>query len=124
MVEALKCYKILCEYQNTDFDADKTNQYIQLRKEMTKKFEGFGPLEPIRFKKNDMLTKEEKKEQNKQTKECDKQIERGYNRVQSKIKQLRQGFSKALISGSRSGSHNNVNASFLSAERHLWFGDR
>ena len=38
LIEALKDYKFSCEYNNIDFDADKTLQYKTLRKEMAKRF--------------------------------------------------------------------------------------
>ena len=38
-LDLLKVYKVMCEFSLKGFDADKTVQYIKLRKEMTKKYE-------------------------------------------------------------------------------------
>ena len=45
MLEVLRKYKVLCDYNGTDFDADKTVQYSSLIKTKTKNFEGFRPIE-------------------------------------------------------------------------------
>ena len=49
LIEVLKDYKVSCEYNNIDFDADKTLQYKTLRKEMAKRFNTadspFGPVD-------------------------------------------------------------------------------
>ena len=46
--KALKDYKVSCEYNNVDFDADKTLQYKTLWKEMAKRFNTKdSPFEPV-----------------------------------------------------------------------------
>ena len=42
-----KSYKIPCDYSGIDFNAEKTQQYAHVRKEMAKKYEGFGPVDAI-----------------------------------------------------------------------------
>ena len=37
-LEFLKSYNITCDYSGTDFDADKTQQYPHVRKEMARKY--------------------------------------------------------------------------------------
>ncbi len=110
LIEFLAGYKVRCEYNNVDFDADKTAQYKALRVEMAKRYNEatndelpFGPVD-VSPKKSEDLSKEESKKYHAIWKNEQKQISTGYNRVQEKVKLLRQGFSKALIAGTRSGS--------------------
>ena len=107
LIEVLKEYKVSCEFNNVDFDADKTLQYKTLRKKMAKRYESdeslFGPVD-ISERPRVEFNEEEKQILNAKLKEDQKLIAQGYNRVIEKVKILRQGFSKAVISGTRSGS--------------------
>lgn len=95
-------YKVKCEYNNIDSDADKPAQYKNIREEMSKYYvddeDMFGPESITKIAEN--ATKEEKKIYNAKL----KLVARGYQRIREKIKDLRQGFSKAVLNGTRSGS--------------------
>ena len=96
------------EYNNSDFSADKIKQYEAVRQAMAKVYidkpSFFGPvcITPSDMANEDDL--EEKARVLKQQKEDKGMIKRGYNRVQEKLKEIRQNFSKAVTTGSRSGS--------------------
>lgn len=102
LVTHLLEYKVKCEYNNIDFDADKPAQYTKIREEMAKYYiddeDLFGPDNLAKIAENS--TKEEKKIYNAKL----KLVNRGYQRIREKIKDLRQGFSKAVLNGTRSGS--------------------
>ena len=102
LLEGLLEYKSQMEYRNSDFNADKVKQYEAVRIILANKYRDgslFGPTEIPAY------TEEDNKED--YTRSCEKfkaQIRRGYTRVQEKIKHLRQKFSNAVTSGTRSGS--------------------
>ena len=102
LITCLLEYKVKCEYANIDFDADKPVQYRAIREEMAKLYADdedlFGPPSPS------TLTDDGSQEQKLLFKQQKKEISRGYQRILEKIKDLRQGFSKAILSGTRSGS--------------------
>ena len=102
LISCLLNYKVKCEFDNIDFDADKPTQYTKIRDDMAGIYRDeedlFGPLE--NEKPDKTATKEEKALFNDRK----KLVTRGYKRIQEKIKDLRQGFSKAIVNGTRSGS--------------------
>ena len=102
LISCLLNYKVKCEFDNIDFDADKPTQYTEIRDDMANIYRDeedlFGPLE--NEKPDKTATKEEKVLFNDRK----KLVTRGYKRIQEKIKDLRQGFSKANVNGTRSGS--------------------
>ena len=102
LISCLLNYKVKCEFDNIDFDADKHTQYTKIRDDMADIYRDeedlFGPLE--NEKPDKTATKEEKALFNDRK----KLVIRGYKRIQEKIKDLRQGFSKAIVNGTRSGS--------------------
>ena len=104
LISCLLEYKVKCEYGNIDFNADKILQYKCVRVEMAKLYtenddiELFGPPFPT------VLPEHPNDEEKGLSKEEKKIINRGYQRILEKIKDLRQGFSKAIINGTRSGS--------------------
>ena len=106
LIEILLDYKNKCAYKNTDFDANKVTQYQHIRKEMGKIHpEFFGlPEETAPLKPVSEMTVDEKTAYEKQSKEERKLIRTGYTRIQQKVKETRQSFSKAVVTGSRSGS--------------------
>lgn len=53
-LKLLKSCKITCDYSGTDFDADKHQQYQHVRKEIAKKYKGFGPLDAIGRSNHDL----------------------------------------------------------------------
>ena len=98
------------EYKNVDFDGNRPVQYTALRKDMAKLYNGadvalFGPVTVTqpRVPLRDM-DKEEKAAYLKITKEENELIKRGYLRVKEKVKDIRQSFSQAVTTGSRSRS--------------------
>ena len=96
------------EYNNSDFSADKVKQYEAVRQAMAKIcIDKPSFLGPIHMTPLDMANEddhEEKARVLKQKKEDKDMIKRGYNRVEEKLKEIRQSFSKAVTTGSRSGS--------------------
>jgi hypothetical protein len=103
MLDSLYEYKTQMDYKNADFNADKAKQYQAVRKILAAKYAEnnsiFGPveIEPIR----------EGEDQKAYKKRCENEkakIRKGYSRIQEKIKSLRQKFSTAVTSGTRSGS--------------------
>ncbi len=113
LITCLHNYKSQMEYKNLDFDGDRPKQYSWIREKMARHFqdeenlcqEMFGPVcvsvsnIPIAE-----MTKEEKAQHMKVVKGNNENIKRGYRRVKEKIKEIRQSFSKAVTTGSRSGS--------------------
>ena len=89
--------KTQCEFNAKDFEADKIKQYKYVREEMARMFPGttnkvfFGP---VQVEVGEYKDENEKKKfaKNELTK-----IDIGYKRVQNKIKDLRQGYSKAVL---------------------------
>ena len=112
LVSALQEYKSKMEYRNMDFDADKPAQYKYLRTEMAKfhsdnlqEIHFFGPVDKSQPSKAfESLSPEEQGEFRKIQQTENKLINKGYNRVLEKVKETRQNFSKAVVSGKRSGS--------------------
>ena len=109
LVDLLLDYKTTCEYRNVDFEADRTVQYQHLRKKMAQKYNldenFFGPEEeaisPLPIKE---MTEEQKTDFEKNQKIERQQIKQGDNRIQEKVKDMRQAFSKAICAGTRSDS--------------------
>ena len=109
LIHCIIDYKTRCEFNGCDFDADKVAQYQALRLAMAKRYECnndlFGPVDvtpPSRPLSE--LNEEEKAAYNAQAKQEKDLISRGHKRVMEKVKDLRQGFSKAVLAGRRSGS--------------------
>ena len=108
LVQCLAQYKSTMEYNNSDFSADKVKQYEAVRQAMAKIYIDkpwyFGPvcITPVDVVNEDDF--EEKARVLKQQKDDKDMIKKGYNRVQEKLKEIRQSFSKAVTTGSRSGS--------------------
>ena len=124
LIECLANYKVHCEFNNTDFDAGKALQYQLLQKEMARRYSNedylFGPVE-VSEKRAGELNDDEKKIYNDLLKKEQKEIAQGYNRILEKVKILRQGFSKAVIAGTRSGSGKLVYDHYDSL-RDIWGG--
>ena len=113
LIACLQNYKSQMEYKNVDFDGDRPLQYTWLREEMAKHFqegetlgqELFGPL-CVSISDIPMaeMSKEEKAQHMKVVKRDNEKIRKGYGRVKEKVKEIRQAFSQAGTTGSRSGS--------------------
>ena len=111
MVDDLLCmlteFKANMEYCSVDFNADKNKQYEAARKAMARKYsslniEFFGPEETTAIPKD--VEEPQRKELVEKIKSEKALIKKGYSRVMEKIKELRQKFSNAVTTGSRSGS--------------------
>jgi hypothetical protein len=109
LIDSLMEYKTQMSYKGIDFDGDKPMQYKEIRLMMAKIYSEdisiFGPLSvdqlPDGFNE---MSKEEKAEAKELVKISKELIAKGTKRVMEKVKEIRQAFSKAVISGTRSGS--------------------
>ena len=109
LIDCLLEYKTKMAYRNLDFDADKQIQYQELRVEMAKLHVDseymFGPVVAVKLPDDfETRSKEEKAKAKHDVKESKDMIRKGQKRVMEKVKEIRQSFSKAVVSGSRSGS--------------------
>ena len=109
LLKCLNSYKSMMQFKNLDFDADKTTQYSSIRESMAALYPEdislFGPIKvPSLLEDFNGLSEEERMIKRKEFKQESKLWSRGKSRVMEKIKEIRQKFSKAVISGSRSGS--------------------
>ena len=110
LIGCLHQYKTAMAYKNLDFDADKPIQYKELRLKMAALFEDedvslFGAVNPLLPPEDfDLQPTEEQNETKAAIKESRELISRGTKRIMEKVKELRQNFSKAVVSGTRSGS--------------------
>ena len=94
------------EFQGLDFDGDRLAQIRDVSKEMAKLYdEIFGvvettpssaPLQELSEEEKDVYLKKKKGETTS--------IQRWHQRIQEKIKEIRQNFAKAVTAGTRSGS--------------------
>ena len=101
LISCLESFKTKMEYKNVDFNADRPVQHTALREDMAKPYSGvdvalFGPVTVTqpRVPFRDM-NKEEKAAYLKITKEV---------RVKEKVKEIKQSFSRAVTTGSKSGT--------------------
>ena len=113
LLDLLKRYKVMCDFYRKDFDANKTVQDSKLRKEMANKYEGFGPIEIPANPRAD-LSIQERKEFEGEIKLENKLIDTSYNRVL-------QGLSKAIVSGTKRGSHKMLYRNFQ-VMKSVWGG--
>ena len=107
LIKSLSNYKIRMEFMNKDFNGDKSRQYEEIRKEMARIYSSvdikmFGPESVMTVPRE--MDPSARVEMLEMIKEEQQYIKRGYNRVMEKIKKIRQNFSSAVISGTRSGS--------------------
>lgn len=108
LIDCLLEYKSKMEYRSLALD--KQIQYQELRVGMAKIYvddnaSPFGPVASIVLPDNfNILSKEEKNKAKNRVKESKDLITKGQKRVMEKVKENRQNFSKAVVSGSRSGS--------------------
>ena len=89
IIDSLKGYKSLCEFNATDFNADKVKLYEKVRQMMAGKYASenyFGPVEKTVAEKEAVHDKEAE------------MIRKGYNRIKEKVKNMRQDYSKAVVS--------------------------
>ena len=113
LITCLHNYKSQMEYKNIDFDGDRPMQYTWVREEMARHFrdeekQGEYMFGPVCVSISDIpiaeMTKEEKARHMKVVERDNENIKKGYGRVKEKVKEIRQSFSQAVTTGSRSGS--------------------
>ena len=112
LITCLHKFKSTMEYQNVDFDGDRTVQYSWLREEMARMFAAedetlFGPVDVYSPDPEVPVTKmsqEEKHEYQRRLKVDKDNIKKAYARIKEKVKDIRQSFSHAVTTGRRSGS--------------------
>ena len=97
LIDCMLNYKSSMLYKNLDFNADKVGLYREVRLAMAELYKNeeeqhFGP--PVGAVIANATNEKDFREATK----------RGLKRIQEKIKDIRQNFSKAVVSGSRSGS--------------------
>eukprot|EP00112_Aurelia_sp_Birch-Aquarium-sp1_P013134 Seg2779.1 transcript_id=Seg2779.1/GoldUCD/mRNA.D3Y31 product="hypothetical protein" protein_id=Seg2779.1/GoldUCD/D3Y31 len=97
------------DFNNSDFNADKVKQYEAVREAMAKIYAVdnptfFGPPRVTELNKEDCQNEELRKEILRKQKQDRELIEKGCTRIQEKLKEIRQKFANAVITGSRSGS--------------------
>ena len=110
LITSVESYKSAMEFKNLDFDADKSAQYVYVREAMAKIYQEtdesfFGPVKaPLLPQNINELSKIQQVDERKKFKKKTETFKRAKNRIMEKTKEIRQAFSKAVISGSRSGS--------------------
>lgn len=110
LIDCLHQYKAAMSNKSLDFDADKPIQYKELRLKMASLYEEedidlFGVANPYLFPKDfDSLPNEEKNEVKAAMKESKELTVRGAKGIMEKVKEIRQNFSKAVVSGTRNGN--------------------
>ena len=94
VLNALYQYECIMEFTNSDFNADKAKQYEAVRSSMASneyQVENGLPFGPVEI---EPIAEDEGQEKYlMRCMEKNKQIRKGYNRVQEKMKELRQRFS-------------------------------
>ncbi|KAJ7386716.1 hypothetical protein OS493_006728 [Desmophyllum pertusum] len=113
------------EYQNSDFNADKVKQYEAIREAMARIYEEeptfFGPPVITPLPAPDQVDENEMADIQRRQKNDKELIKKGYNRIQEKLKEIRQNFANAVTTGSRSGSGKIV-LEFFDQLKQIWGG--
>jgi hypothetical protein len=105
LVSSLQEYKTFTEFNGLDFGADKKAQYTAVRETMAKKYlESHPDYFGIPNINEVSIQEEDEADRKKIVAEHLAGVSKGYKRVQAKIKVIRQNFSKAVSSGTKSGS--------------------
>ena len=102
-------YKIKMTYRGLDSDGDNPRMYKELRETMAKIYQDvdvkiFGPVNVTDFNENTKSNVDQNKNIETIWKEEKELMIRGRNRIIEKVKDIRQNFSKAVTTGTRSGS--------------------
>lgn len=92
-------------YEGLDFETDLVSCYSHIRKVMAGQYhtENFGPI-AVPNENTSIMEPEELLQQKPRVDKMEKLIKEGYNRVKTKIKDLRAGYKQAIDKGTRSGS--------------------
>ena len=89
IIDSVKEYKSLCEFNATDFNADKVKLYEKVRQMMAGKFASenyFGPVEKtVAEKPVKEMSKEEHKAYRAVHDKAAEMIRKGYNRIKEKV---------------------------------------
>ena len=107
LIDCVKEFKSTCEFNSIDFNSDKVKLYEEVRKGMASIYEesDFGPNEVcVPSKPVKEMTEDEYKVYKSILDKDKSMIKLGYNRIKEKLKSIRQDYSKAVVSGTRSGS--------------------
>ena len=110
LVLCMSNFKTSMNFKGLDFDSDKPYLYAEVRKSLAEIYNEdltyFGGVVTRTLNLNELESdsQEEITRIKTEIKQHNALIAKGKNRVQEKIKEIRQNFSKALISGTRSGS--------------------
>lgn len=107
LIKSLKEYKRTCEFNAVDFNSDKVQLYEGIRKAMARindetDFSPMNAFTPNKTIKD--MTKDEYKVYKEMLDKHKSLTKLGYNRIKEKLKSIRQDYSKAVVSGTRSGS--------------------
>ena len=101
IIDSLREYKSLCEFNATDFNTDKVKLYEKVRQMMAGKYASenyFGPVEKtVAEKPVKEMFKEEYKAYKAVHDKAAEMIRKGYNRIKEKVKNIRQDYSKAVF---------------------------
>ena len=105
LINGLKEYKSVCEFNCIDFNVDKVKLYEEVRTIVASIHPSdFGAVEAIKpGKPVKVMTKVEYENYKSMYNDDLKEIKIGYKRIKEKIKSFRQDYSKAVTCG-RSGS--------------------
>ena len=109
LINCIISYKAKITYRGLDFDGDKPRMYKELRELMAKIYQDvdvkiFGPVNVTDFNENTKSNVDQNKNIETIWKEEKELMIRGRNRIIEKVKDIRQNFSKAVTTGTRSGS--------------------
>ena len=103
LLEFLQEYKTANDFANVDFNSDKTRQYEHLRKKIVSKHESTFGLVELTTYEDEAETEAEKSRRIKEKETERLEIQKGYQRIQERVKKLRQQFSEVVSNGRRSG---------------------
>ena len=109
LIQSIKSFKASMMFKKFNFDADKAAQHLAVRETMAATYCDhetlFGPTEAPNGPENfGQLSQEDQVTVKKEIKIQKGLIVKGKSRIQKKTKEIRQSFSKAVVSVSCSGS--------------------
>ena len=108
LIDCISDYKSKMMYKGLDFDADKPAMYKHIREAMAEIYEDdislFGPVNITTYDNtiDDESNADEVMHIRALNKVENEQITKGRNRIVEKVKEIRQSFSRAVTSGTRS----------------------
>ena len=122
LLDHLLSYKTEMEFQGLDFQSDLVLCYSKVRKMMANNFPpaDFGP-QTVQSEDIDSMDMQSQLGYRRKIQQFEKLKKEGYNRVKSKIKELRAGYKVAVDKGTRSGSGKLVYDHFEKLQQ-IWGG--